>query len=76
MGRTGSGSNQGARKVLGGAKRSTGQVVETDWDIMSSRYLKSITRNNGMKFSGGNAGGILIAAPDMDYRAISQRTAQ
>lgn len=33
---------------------------------MSSRYLKSITRNNGMKFSGGNAGGILITAPDLD----------
>lgn len=33
---------------------------------MSSRYLKSITRNNRMKFSGGNAGGILITAPDLD----------
>lgn len=51
-------------------------MVEPDQDIMSSRYLKNITRNNGMKFSGGNAGGILIAAPDLDYRAISQRTAQ
>lgn len=76
MGRTGNGSDQGAREVLGGGYRSAGQVVEPDQDITSSRYLKSITRNNGMKFSGGNAGGILIAAPDLDYRAISQRTAQ
>lgn len=50
MGRTGSSSNQGYREVLGGGKRCTGRVVEPGWDIMSSRYLKSITRNNGMKF--------------------------
>lgn len=74
--RTGSGSDQGAREVLRGGQRSAGQVVESDRDIISSRNLKSITRNNGMKFSGGNAGGILTAAPDSYYRAISQRTAQ
>lgn len=76
MGRTWSSSDQGYKEFLGGGKRSAGRVVEPGWDIMSSRYLKSITRNNGMKFSRRNAGGILIAASDLDYRAISQRTAQ
>lgn len=44
-------------------------MAEPDRDIMSSKYLKSIPRNNGMKFLEGNAGAILIAAPDLDYRA-------